>query len=352
MSCIQIVFLIFSIMPINAIALTTKEYTGYFDIYGVSEKEEEALLKQNSNTFKEFIRASLPDINNVGHIVDDKKAKLLHDEIINSLKKTQKYLFVKLTNIIYPKKKSLYVTLDLVRKKDVDRIKFNAKPTRSIVDKSGLIKKWIEYEDKGWSMMYAGNADLYLTECPALHCLFGFDKPEFKKYLPIFNQVNKHVDNVCDILYNDKSSKKRASAALLLGHLKSSDRIVTILTPSLNDYDSTVRNNALRVVLTSLLKDDKASVFVPIEKLIKGVDDPAAEDRGKSLAILISLISKTKKYNSYIKEHSGDTLIKLLKLKQLSNHESAYEILKLISNKNYSDSDIKSWRKWVYSKSI
>lgn len=347
LKCIIATIFLLCTVHANAGKSSDKEYTAHFDIYGVNKTEEKNIFDNYSQSIKEYMNASLPDVNHAGHIIDEKKAKGIHNKIISDLKKTKNYSYVNLTNIIYPDKRGLYITLDLVKNSDNERNAFNAEPTRTIIDKSGLIQKWMEYEEKGWSMIMQGQASLYLTECQALHCMFGFDKPELKSYLPIFDKVSSHVNNIEDILYNDKSPQKRATAALLLGHLKSADQIVAILTPAMNDADSSVRNNALRVIFTSTLKDRNASASIPIYKLLKGIDDPAAEDRGKALAILIPLLSKTKKYNQYIKDGSGSTLLNLLELKQLSNHNGAYAVLRLISGKNYSDTDIESWKKWL-----
>lgn len=351
LKCIIATIFLICVSYADAGKLSDKKYEAQFDIYGVNKTEEKSIFDNYSVFIKEYVNASLPDVNHIGHIIDEKKAKIIHDKIIFDLKKTKNYSYVNLTNIIYPDKRSLYITLDLVKSIDKKRNIFNAEPTETVIDKSGLIQKWMEYEEKGWSMMMKGKVKLYLIECQALHCMFGFDQPELKPYLPIFNKVSSYVSNIKDILYYDKSPQKRATAALLLGHLKSADQIIAILTPAMDDVDSSVRNNALRVIFTSILKDRNANSSIPIDELLKGIDDPAAEDRGKALAILTSYLSKTKKYNQYIKNRSGTTLLNLLELKQLSNHNGAYAVLRLISGKNYSDTDIKSWKKWLDLKS-
>jgi hypothetical protein len=181
--------------------------------------------------------------------------------------------------------------------------------------------------------------------CPVHHCLLDFDREETKPYLEKFNQGMKtQKEYIVHTLYNDKDHHRREAAAFLLGHLEDSQELINILT-NVAEHDPSVkvRNAALRVIGEAIkgVKDYNLEIAVFL-KLLKS---PAVLDRNKSLIVINNAVS-LERYKNIVLQQGVSNLLDLLALKQPNNHLLAYEILKTISSKNYSDKDLAAWRSW------
>ena len=203
----------------------------------------------------------------------------------------------------------------------------------------------MDYEKLGFKLEYAEKIYPKLKSCPAYHCLFGFEKPELKKYEVIFNTlVPKDKVKIIEALRNDKDPRKRQAAVYLLGHLKDGNEIIKVLTPFIFDSDSGVRNSAMRVIAETLTKVKNPDF--PIEKAVLALDFPYTTDRNKALYIISSLITQPR-YAKYIIDHAGPQLMDELRLSQENVHYFAYDILKTLSGKNFGERDYKSWQNWL-----
>ena len=146
------------------------------------------------------------------------------------------------------------------------------------------------------------------------------------------------------ILRKDSDESKRASAALLLAHMKNGNELIKVLVPSMRDPSDQVRNNVMRVLGATLSKIKVADF--PINESVVALHFPSTTDRNKALYIISSLVEEPH-YAHYVIRHAGQELIDELKLSQPNIHELSYEILKKISHKNFSDRDYSSWEKWL-----
>lgn len=273
---------------------------------------------------------------------------LLTDKIIDDIKKRGQFAYTGLTIIRYPGETQPHFTIDVVDLADKQRmIEFLPPPSKNIADVDHLIKNWLEYENIGFSIFYHDNKPPSFYNCPAHHCLFGFDDKRLCKYADIFNHlVPKNKNTLLKILREDKNPKKRAAAAYLLAHIEDSRELIQWLLPSIFDSNSVVRNNTMRVIGATLAKDKY--IDFPMDVLFKALDFPDTKDRNKALYILSTLVER-EQYANDVKRHGLDLLLEELKLLQPDLHDLAYLILKKLSGKAYADRDYRSWQQWADS---
>ncbi|WP_332248013.1 HEAT repeat domain-containing protein [Legionella tunisiensis] len=65
-----------------------------------------------------------------------------------------------------------------------------------------------------------------------------------------------------DTLNNDPDPSRRAAAAFLMGHFKDPNEIISLLMVHVNDRDSGVRNNVMRVIAATMFKANIAPIDV------------------------------------------------------------------------------------------
>jgi hypothetical protein len=270
----------------------------------------------------------------------------LVEKINHGIENMGDFLYVKASIITYPGDDVIHMTVDIVDRKDKQRLKyFLPKPTESIPDPDNLLATWSTYEKSGWDIAFKEKKFPEFKSCPVHHCIFGFEHPKLKEYEEIFNNlVSKNKTQLAAILKNDKDDQKRASAAFLLAHIKDGKELAAILVPSMRDPNSLVRNNVMRVLGATLDKID--ALDFPVDEAITALDFPRETDRNKALYILFSL-AKQPKYAQYIAQHAGNLLIDELKMFQPNLHNFAYATLKEISGKSYGERDYSAWQTWV-----
>ncbi|MEO8401965.1 MAG: hypothetical protein ABI597_09275 [Gammaproteobacteria bacterium] len=277
------------------------------------------------------------------------KMEKLLIKMTNKINKMGDFSYVSVSPILYSSKEPVYITIDVVDKTDKTRLPdFLPKPRESFTDPDHLIKTWMEYQTAGFAASIKhDNKPLYKT-CPAFHCLFGFEYPALKKYQTTFvTLVPKNKGQLVKILRKDQDENKRAVAALLLAHLKNGNEVLKILTPSIYDSSSNVRNNVMRVLADTLSKV-KTTDF-PIKTIIIAMDFPKETDRNKALNVAFAL-SFQQKYAHYLAKHAGPALLEQLKLSQPNLHKLSYDILVNISGKKFNERDYQAWEGWIKGK--
>lgn len=277
----------------------------------------------------------------------DKFTKIM-TKIYVDIHNSGKFEYFALSPVVYPNQTNMYFTFDLVDKKDKARLShFTKQPTQSFYDPDNLIATWQAYEKMGFDYFLRTKKGPAIKNCPAFHCLYGFDTPMFQPYKKIFmSKVPNAKNQLIVILRSDKDEKKRAAAAFLLAHIKDGNELIQILVPSMRDPSSAVRNDVMRVLAETLTKVTNADF--PIDNAIEALDYPSTVDRNKSLYILFSLSSQPR-YARYIVRHAKSQLMDELKMSQRNVHGLAYSILKIISGKNYGERDYQAWDLWLKS---
>ncbi len=274
----------------------------------------------------------------------------LYMKTISGINKLGSFSFVALTPILYPGGNVTYITVDVVDQLDNRRLTYFSKPqTGNLPDPDHLIQDWREYEKIAFTKFFKSNTAPIIHNCPAFHCIYGFDYPELAKYKNIFvTQVPKNKAALIAVLKQDKDENKRAAAAYLLAHISNANELVNILVPSMRDPSNLVRNCSMRVLAATL---EKNNVDFPVQEAITALDFPMETDRNKALYIIQSLTNQPR-YAKYIALHAKTELLEELKMHQLNLHELAYETLKKISGKKYSDRNYVAWKKWLDKNSV
>jgi hypothetical protein len=116
----------------------------------------------------------------------------------------------------------------------------------------------------------------------------------------------------------------------------------------MRDPSNGVRNSAMRVLGATLAKNN---VDFPVQEAITALDFPMETDRNKALYIILSLTNQPR-YAKFIAVHAKTELLEELKMRQLNLHDLAYEVLKKISGKNYSDRNYVAWKNWLDKNSV
>lgn len=313
------------------------------DVYGTNKINHQQLLEKYSMTIKNFY-ASLNTSHSQKKLTDVERK---YRDMLHWLNRQGDFAVMETSVITYPDKNGIFFSVDVVEKGDEKRLSyFNPAPTKALPDPDKLIATWRTYEAIGFHMVQ----DLHrfpkpVTHCPAFHCVWGFEAPEFKKYEPIFTRlVPKHKEELITILHKDKHPENRAAAAYLLAHIHNPDVLIQALLPAIRDNSSVVRNSVLRVLGELFLRYEPKAF--PIDELVMALDFPINTDRNKAVFTLDSL-SKYKSFQGTIRQKAGVQLVKLLQSKQPNIHNFAYAILNRLSDKHYPASDDKHWQAWA-----
>jgi hypothetical protein len=279
---------------------------------------------------------------------NQEKISLLLKNTNDGINKMGDFAFVSVTPVRYPNVDNIYITIDIVDQKDRKRLQlFKAEPTKSLPDPDYLIALWQEYEKTGFDIFLKEKSPPPFKSCPAFHCIFGFDHPALKKYQAIFdNNVPKDKAQLIAILRQDKDPEKRAVAAFLLAHLKNGEEIINILTPSMYDPASGVRNNVIRTLGMTVSKVKNPDF--PIDKAVTALKFPAESDRNKSLYLIFNLVTQPR-YAKYVQQHASRELMDNLKMSQPNLHDTSYEILVAMSGEKFDSRDYTAWEHWLKS---
>ena len=320
------------------------------DVYGMSPQESAVLLQKYS---KRVIDIMVPlnqeSINiQLGHKASKKFDRLVQERraLMKEIKKKEGLLFVYLDIVSYPNNTNNYMTIDVVKTSDKDRLRFVGRgvASKKYPQRHDIVTKMAEYTHKSFQLYLTHPPGPNEPPCPVYHCFMGFNAPELKPYLPLFNAAAVQQRTlILDTLNHDQNPERRGAAAFLVGHFKDPRDIVATLLPHVNDSNEGVRNNVIRVLSTTLftakINDIDARPFLTL------LDSPVLTDRNKSLFVLDSL-AQSKKGKTLLIQEGRDRLLAILQLKQPNNHDFAYLILKKISGQNYGEYDMRAWRDW------
>jgi hypothetical protein len=314
------------------------------DLFDTSQITVEQIQQRFGNDIKEMVKANLAG--------DDEAFSNLYDKILSGIQAMGDFAYIGISPVTYfDKGKYVYVTIDIVDQKDNRRLSgFLPAPDKEFSDPDGLLAAWEKYEKTASDLLNKGELKASRPRCPALHCVWGFDHPGLRKYEGIFRtKVPKNKERLKAILHGDKLEMHRAYAAFLLAHISDPAELVQTLLPSIRDSSPTVRNNVMRVL--SDLAQERKDVAIPIDPLIEALDFPETTDRNKSLVTLEGLAARPENKEKLIRQ-AGPKLIKILRLLQPNNHDSAYTILKKISEKDFGDRNYKAWQEWLDSQAM
>jgi hypothetical protein len=283
---------------------------------------------------------------------DEAEHKQLKTEITDAIRAQYKDLgWVELSGITYfkPEGQQAYVTIDVVEKRDLRaRRTFRAPPTGDPEDPAGLLAAWKEYEALFFTLLRAGQITPVRVECPAFHCIGGYEHEKFKPFGERFlRDVPPNEARLIRVLREDKDGEDRATAAFLLAHIHDGKKLVALMLSALDDPSSLTRNNATRVLVD--VARHHPELAIPLPPILHLLDGPTTTDRNKAVAVLSGLVARPDgaKLHRQVIQQAGPTLLKLLALEQPNNHDFAYQILKDVSGRDFGERDIAAWQQWL-----
>lgn len=337
-------------------ALTTNTFANnIIDVFGTDKLQSDKIILNYSSKineienllYKEFKNNYSDNKSNI-RLYNIKKILLAKHNIIEKIKKEYGFLFVDFNTVLYPNNKNKYTTIEVVSKQQSYRLQFVSIEDKKIyLPKNDLIDQMINFEKLGTQMLLNGQLNSRLKLCPVYHCLNDFSHPKLGPYLKIFNDAAlKDKNLIKHTLYYDEHAVRRASAAFLTAHFNNAKEIISTLLPSVNDPNSLVRNNVMRVIATTIYKAKIRQINV--KPFINLLESTSLTDRNKALYVL-SKLENSANYKKIIIQTAGNKLLQLLRLHQPNNKIIAYNILKKVSNKNFAVNDIISWENWLCS---
>lgn len=237
------------------------------------------------------------------------------------------------------------VGVDVVEPQDVARrMPFRAPPGADLPDPGGALALWGEYEAKGMDLMMSGRLPPG-GDCPALHCAFFFEHPELDPYLErIDTAAATYRDALFATAEQSANAEYRARAIFLLAHAADAESLLPLLGRAIYDESGSVRNNAMRVMMYMAMEDPTRPY--PVEALAAALDFPSESDRNKS-AYTLRWAAEFEPHREVIAATALPNLLRLLRSERPNIHEPAYEALKILSGRDYSDRDYAAWDAWV-----
>jgi len=93
---------------------------------------------------------------------------------------------------------TMAVTVNVVEEADrTRRMPFRDPPTGRYEDPAGVFAAWVQYEEAAFDMLRSGELfDYDLSDCPVLHCTFGFEPPSLAPFLEIFNSAAREHEEL------------------------------------------------------------------------------------------------------------------------------------------------------------
>ena len=266
-------------------------------------------------------------------------------EWLSEVQNRQHFGFVDLQTVYYPEQHRLYSTLEIIDDAHNPRMHFITKPSsasltqfamqlkrkiREMFKFSDVIGQMQAFDDLSMNLLLNGQLNNEDLNCSAYHCLSSFQHPQLKPYWDIFEQgVVKDKRFILSTLQKDPDADRRAAAAFLVGHFHDPKEIIAVLSGSVNDSSSQVRNNALRVIAMTLYKSKMRDL--DCRPFIRLLESPYVTDRNKALTMLLALVDD-KTCHAQIIQQGKTSLQSLIQGKQPNNHDTAVNLWQKIQN--------------------
>lgn len=353
------------VIPILYIITTLPAWSKVIvDVFGVEPQLATKIEKEFSNDIQKIEKHK--ELRLFSENLDTTTAKKLDQllkqkkALIAQIKNKYDLEFVDIQTIQYPNNEDLYSTIEVVQKKDTNRIKLMQK--QEYLDNSTLAKsstkskvqgestqqfastaelekksndkksnsndsidKMIEFQLLAMRLIFEQKIEIKNDVCPVYHCIAPFNLPQLSSYLTTFNHAAKYEkEQIINALNNDKNQQRRAAAAFLVGHFSDPKEIVRVLTPKLDDNSYLVRNNAMRVIGSTIAKSNLTDIDA--KPFISQLDTPSTVVRNKALYVL-STLSMSKNGKKQLQQFGKDKLLNIAHLKQPNNHDIAKIIL-------------------------
>jgi hypothetical protein len=321
------------------------------DLYGSSALQSQEILEEIEAEVLRYAAALETASTNPAADMAALEATVrdVHEQLMTTLGARVPLAQVRISAItnFAPHPPHLNITIDVVEQTDASRrMPFRAAPAGNLDDPGGLLATWSEYMQKVTAMLYAGaSLPVSAADCPALHCVAPFDRPELATYLGRFDEGSRiHEDALYAVAEQSANEEQRANAIFMLAHTNDAARLMALLGRAIYDPSEGVRNNALRVMLYMAQAD--ANREYPLRDIVAAFDFPSTSDRNKSGWILVALAASPR-YRDAIRREAVPVALRLIRLEQPINHDPAYELLKALSGESFGDRDYAAWERWA-----
>lgn len=246
---------------------------------------------------------------------------------------------VRFENVYYPNH-SFYTTIEVLPKPLQESASYQYIPKKPY----DLIDRMIIFKDEAIKLYLKQPQLASELQCLDFHCLveehsiLQSELDDFRKLVP---QQMVLVDKT---LLGDKNLERQRAAIFLLAYYPNHKLILQRLETLLHHQNRFIVHDTLRLLGEYLKHYPKTSVNIKQISNFLSAHDLAV--RHKALLVL-EVLAHQKCHHLELKQETGQALLELLKLKQPNNHELAYQILCLISQKNDADTDLPAWNKWL-----
>lgn len=310
-----------------------------FDVYGGGSLNAVSLKQHFGAEIDQWFRLGL---------AADPSVLALEKRLADAIQKKYDLAFAQWSIVqhLEPSNLAIYVTLDVVEKKDAGvRLNFTAAPKVSLADPGGLIAQWEEYQKIAMGLVEIGEIQLDAVDCEALHCPFGHKHPKLQKYEKIFlDGAKKHAVALSEVVVKESRPESRASAAFLLAYSKDGKRVVDGLLGGVADPEDIVRNNVMRVL--GDIAEYHSEFLIPIKPVAAALNFPRVSDRSKAINVVYFLAMGSAQARQYLMENKLGTLVSLMGSIQPDHRLAAHAILRKLSGKNYAATDLQAWANW------
>lgn len=316
-------------------------------LYGTQRITDEQL----KDKFEPQIRAWF-EARSRGTKKDDARAAELRASLVAGVKKFGDFGWTRLTESEVGSERNVKMILlmfDVIEKQDMaTRFPFRSAPTGAVPDPSSLIEDWNRFTALGWKRVRGGEVPAERGDCPAFFCPEGVTAGDSEIDAlkdKIENRVPSNEALLSRILEEDRNPKRRAAAIFLLSFLDDGSKVSEYAARGMFDAEPSVREAA-----TSVFSDIAVyhkDVPIPVHKVMRLIDSPYPEDRGRALALALSLADNPD-YESYLVSTVATDIVKLLRAKNQANHEMAHTVLTILSGEDFGAKDYDAWENWLW----
>lgn len=315
-----------------------------YDVYGTG-RFDEAYVREK---FSEKVRQWIEQEGLAGRRkASAQKAASLKKEIESEFQKAGGFAFATLEKVNADSSgSSVFLVFDAVEPGDAEkRLPYRLAPAADVPDPAGLLSAWARYQETGWELVHKGELPMDRVNCPAFYCTWGGATPPLKALEDRFiAEVPAAKSALARILNEDRDPVRRAQALYLLSYVKDGQELAAWALPGVFDPDERVREAAMRIFGDIAVY--RRETPLPVGKIAEVLDFPLVDDRTRGLAVLVGLADHPV-YRSFILQHAAAQVVKLLRLKNPSNHDMAYTVLQMLSGEKFPPRDYEAWENWL-----
>ena len=309
-----------SIALISSVAYATN-----IDVYGVRKDIAHHILKYYGESIRqvELDRMS-KKLKHQSTFVEEKKL----NQLLGELKKKYNYSQISIDTVYYPDKHQSFTTINICDSKFTHGLlKGEKEAAYSIPYQPDIIDRMIVFIDKAVEHMVSHPGVVTRFVCKDLQCITPDNKYFFKDLDFFRKHVPLQMTFIQRSIFTDPILKRRRAAIFLLAYCKDTQQVARLLEKCLDDNNSYIRHDALRVFGEMYLRHPELKV--PIEKVIRSSYSCDEAERNKALIFLNELAVNSKYHSFLVKQREHFQLLQ--QLIQPNNHLYAKQILMKIS---------------------